>query len=49
MERLKEQSVAGCCPIFDPEPWEQKEITLDYKLFVKDHVCFFLHPVELRK
>jgi hypothetical protein len=33
----------GCCDIFDPEPWEDKEIIWKEKLFVKDHVTSFLH------
>jgi hypothetical protein len=33
----------GCCEPFDPEPWEEKEIVWDKKLFVKDHVTSFLH------
>lgn len=33
----------GCCEPFDPEPWQDKEITWSGKLFVKDHVTSFLH------
>ena len=33
----------GCWEPFDPEPWQDKEITWDNKLFVKDHVTSFLH------
>lgn len=33
----------GCCDIFDPAPWQEKEITWTDKLFVKDHVVSFLH------
>ncbi len=33
----------GCCPIFNPEPWDGKEVTWQDKLFVKDHVVSFLH------
>jgi len=43
MEKLNEQSETGCCPRFDPEPWEEKEVTLEGRLFIKDHVCCFLH------
>ncbi len=32
-----------CCPKFDPEPWRDKEIRWDNKLFVKDHYFSFLH------
>ncbi|OIQ80369.1 hypothetical protein GALL_378800 [mine drainage metagenome] len=33
----------GCCEPFDPEPWQDKEITWDKKIFVKDHVTSFFH------
>jgi len=33
----------GCCDPFNPEPWQEKEITWSNKLFVKDHVVSFLH------
>lgn len=33
----------GCCPRFDPTPWQEKEMTWDNKLFVKDHIRSFLH------
>jgi hypothetical protein len=33
----------GCCDIFDPAPWQDKEIVWNDKLFVKDHVVSFLH------
>ncbi len=33
----------GCCDPFDPEPWQDKEITWTDKIFVKDHVTSFLH------
>ena len=50
MEKLYEQSETGCCPRFDPEPWDQKEVTLEDKMFVKDHVCCFLHiPLNFGK
>jgi len=32
-----------CCPEFNPEPWEGKEITWADKKFVKDRVRSFLH------
>jgi len=32
-----------CCPRFDPEPWDGKEITWEDKRFVKDRVRSFLH------
>jgi len=33
----------GCCDPFDPAPWQDKEITWQDKLFVKDHVSSFFH------
>jgi len=33
----------GCCDIFDPAPWQDKEIMWTNKVFVKDHVTSFLH------
>lgn len=33
----------GCCEPFDPEPWQEKEIIWQDKIFVKDHVISFLH------
>lgn len=33
----------GCCESFNPEPWQEKEITWKDKIFVKDHVTSFFH------
>jgi hypothetical protein len=33
----------GCCDPFNPEPWQEKEITWQNKIFVKDHITSFLH------
>lgn len=50
MEKLYKESETGCCPRFDPEPWEEKELTLEDKLFIKDHVRCFLHiPLNFGK
>ncbi|MDD5126867.1 MAG: hypothetical protein PHR43_02025 [Dehalococcoidales bacterium] len=32
-----------CCPEFFPEPWQEKEITWQGKLFIRDTVAQFLH------
>jgi hypothetical protein len=32
-----------CCPRFDPEPWDEREITWEGKTFVTDHVRCILH------
>jgi len=33
----------GCCPRFDPEPWDGKELRWEDRRFVKDRVRSFLH------
>ena len=33
----------GCCEPFNPEPWQEKEITWKDKVFTKDHVVSFFH------
>jgi effector-binding domain-containing protein len=39
-----------CCPKFDPTPWDEKEITWQNKMFVKDIVRSFLHiPMNMGK
>jgi hypothetical protein len=43
MDKLYEQSETGCCPRFNPEPWDEKEITWQDKLFLKDHVKSIFH------
>lgn len=32
-----------CCPRFDPEPWDEKEMTWEQRRFVKDRVRSFMH------
>lgn len=40
----------GCCDPFDPEPWQDKEISWEDKIFVKDHVTSFFHiPLNMGK
>ena len=43
MDKLYEDSETGCCPRFNPEPWDEKEVTWQDSLFIKDHVRSFLH------
>jgi hypothetical protein len=43
MEEKNQPVETGCCPRFNPEPWQEKEITFDNKLFLKDSVRSFLH------
>ncbi|MBA7649313.1 hypothetical protein ES703_57110 [subsurface metagenome] len=50
MDKLYEEPETGCCPRFNPEPWDEKEITFQDKLFVKDHVRSFMHiPLNFGK
>lgn len=50
MDKLYENSETGCCPRFNPEPWDEKEIEFKDKLFLKDHVISFLHiPLNFGK
>ena len=38
----------GCCPHFDPAPWDEKEIVWNNKLFVTDHILSVYHmPLTL--
>ena len=37
------QDPAECCPRFEPDPWDDKEITWETKLFLQDRVLSFLH------
>jgi hypothetical protein len=40
----------GCCKRFDPAAWEEKEVTWDKKVFVKDHVTSLFHiPINMGK
>jgi hypothetical protein len=40
----------GCCEPFNPEPWQEKEIVWDNKIFVKDRVRNFMYiPMDMGK
>jgi len=40
----------GCCEPFNPEPWQNREMTWKDKVFVKDHVTSIFHiPVNMGK
>ena len=43
MDTLYKDSETGCCPRFNPEPWDEKEITWQDKIFLKDRVKSFFH------
>jgi len=50
MDKLYADSETGCCPRFDPAPWQEKEVTFDNRLFVKDRVRSFFHiPLNFGK
>ena len=50
MDEHNEQSETGCCPRFNPAPWDEKEITFEDKLFLKDHVISIFHiPLNFGK
>ncbi len=41
------KSETGCCPRFNPEPWHEKELQWQNKLFMKDRVrCLFYVPLN---
>ena len=43
MREFNENGETGCCPKFNPAPWEEKEINWKDKLFIKNHVRSFFH------
>ncbi len=50
MDKLYDNSETGCCPRFDPKPWEEAEISWKEKLFLKDHVVSIFHiPLNFGK
>lgn len=47
---MDNQWETGCCPRFNPEPWQEKEVTWQDRLFLKDSVRTFLHiPLNFGK
>lgn len=44
------ESETGCCPRFDPAPWDEKQFEWQDKLFIKDKVrCLFHIPLNFGK
>jgi hypothetical protein len=43
MEKLYRDSETGCCPRFDPAPWDEKEMSFKDELFLKDRVISLFH------
>jgi hypothetical protein len=49
-DKLYKDSETGCCPRFNPKPWDKKKIVFKNKLFLKDKVtCFFHIPLNFGK
>ena len=40
---MNTQNVIECCPRFDPNPWDDRVITWDKKLFLQDRVRSIFH------
>ncbi len=40
---MSEADQNECCPRFDPEPWDEKELVWENRRFVKGRVTSFLH------
>jgi len=50
VDTLYEEAETGCCPRFNPEPWDEKEVVWQDRLFIKDSVNSFLHiPINFGK
>lgn len=46
---MKEGDLETCCPEFDPKKWNEKKVTWNKKLFIKDKVFSFFHaPINLK-
>ena len=43
MEKLYTESETGCCPRFDPKPWDKRTVIMKDKLFLKAHVISLFH------
>ena len=46
MNPQNETNETGCCPRFNPEAWDEKEVTWTEKLFVKDKVRSFFQALR---
>lgn len=48
--KLNEKGETGCCPRFNPEPWDEKVLDWKEKKFVKDKVrTFMFMPINFGK
>jgi hypothetical protein len=47
---LNSKGETGCCPRFDPKPWDGKILTWENKLFIKDRIKTFMFiPINFGK
>ena len=47
MDNNEEILETGCCPRFNPDSWDEKEMVFTDRLFVKDKIrCFFHIPLN---
>ena len=45
---MNQQIETGCCPRFNPEPWDEKEVSWVDKAFLQDRVwCLFWIPINM--
>ncbi len=45
---MDEQFETGCCPRFNPEPWDENTVSWTDKLFLQDRVfCLFRIPLNM--
>lgn len=50
MKKLYAKAETGCCPRFNPKPWDGKEVVWKNKLFLKDHILSIFHiPLTMGK
>jgi hypothetical protein len=49
-EQTARPAPTGCCPPFDPRPWQDREVVWHDKPFVKERVHAFLHvPIDMAR
>ncbi len=49
-KEIMAKTETGCCPRFDPKPWDKKTVVWKNKLFVKNRIKSFFHiPMNIWK
>ncbi|MFA6035524.1 MAG: hydrolase [Candidatus Micrarchaeia archaeon] len=43
IDRIYAESETGCCPRFEPAPWDEKVVTFKNRLFLRDRVLSVFH------